>query len=137
MNTFPLTVCDGASCQRFDAVAALVAADATGAFGLQARHQALVAVLRPGLARFRLADGQWRYLALAGGVLRFADNAAELVSARCYLGDDAAALTARLAAELAREDSDLHAARATLAAIEQALKRRLAELGARGHGSLP
>lgn len=137
MNSFGLTVCDAASCRRFDAVQSLVAADASGAFGILARHRPLVAVLRYGLARFQLADGSWRFIALGGGVLRFAGNEAHLVTARCHIGEDSAALTAQLSAELAREDSELHAARATLESIEQALKRRLADLGAGRHGAGP
>lgn len=137
MTGFSLTVCDAASCRRFDGVQALVAADATGAFGILPRHRPLVAVLRYGLARFRQADGNWRYMALAGGVLRFAGNQAELATVRCHIGDDRAALTAQLSAELAREDSELHAAAATLDEIEQTLKRRLAELGEQLHGAAP
>lgn len=137
MSTFPLLVCDAAACRRFDAVRALVAADASGSFGVLAHHRPLVAVLRYGLARFQQADGSWQYMALAGGVLRFAANEARLVTVRCQFGTDRAALAGQLAAELAREDSELHAARATLEAIEQALKRRLAELGARMGGTAP
>jgi F-type H+-transporting ATPase subunit epsilon len=137
MNTFALTVCDAAACRRFDAVRALVAADASGAFGILAHHRPLVAVLRYGLARFQQAEGNWQFMALAGGVLRFAGNEGSLVTVRCHVGPDRAALAGQLAEELAREDSELHAARATLEAIEQALKRRLAELGSRLHGAAP
>lgn len=135
MSTFTLTVCDAAACRRFDAVQTLVAADAGGAFGILAHHRPLVAVLRPGLARFRQAGGDWQWMATAGGVLRFCANQAALVTLRCHVGADRAALADALAAELAREDSELHAARATLDGIERALERRLVELGARAHGA--
>lgn len=130
MNTFALTLCDSMRAERFPAVTQFIGADDSGAFGVLARHARTVAVLRYGLARF-LADGKWRYLALPGGVLRFSDNVLTITAARYFLGEERSRIAEQLAAELAREDSDVHAARATLAEIERTLARRLGELSAR------
>lgn len=135
MSGFSLTVCDAAECRRFSGVRTLEAADASGSFGILPRHRAMVAVLRYGLARFQNQDGAWQFMALPGGVLRFAGNEATIVSTRCHIGTDRDQLAEALAAELEREDTELHAMRDTLATIEQSLKRRLAELGNRSVGA--
>ena len=92
----------------------------------------MVAVLRYGLLRFLNGTGVWHYAALPGGVLRFADNSLSIVASRFFLGNERAVLVDKLAAEMAREDSDIHSARATLAQIERTLMRRLGELSERG-----
>lgn len=129
MNTFALTLCDSTRTERFDAVSKFIGADDSGAFGVLAHHAHTVAVLRYGLARFQ-DGGKWRYLALPEGVLRFSDNVLTVAAARYFLGDERGRIAEQLAAELAREDSDVHAARATLAEIERTLVRRLSELSA-------
>ncbi|HJV50607.1 MAG TPA: hypothetical protein VJ652_04060 [Noviherbaspirillum sp.] len=130
MNTFVLTLCDSRRTERFDTVTRFAGADAGGAFGVLPHHAELVAVLRYGLARFADDQGRWRYLALPGGVLHFCRNAMTIVTARYFLGDERDRIADQLAAEMAREDSELHASRATLDEIERTLLRRLGELGA-------
>ena len=121
---------DTQGADSFDAVVSFTASDASGTFGLLAGHERLVAVMRYGLAHFVAADGRTHYVALPGGVLRFADNALTVTAVHYFLGAERDTLVAQLAAELAREDSDLRAAHATLAEIEHILMRRLSELGA-------
>ena len=131
MSGFTLTLMDCQGADRFDGVEQLVAADSTGSFGLLARHERMVAVLRYGLARF-LRAGTWRYVALPGGVLRFAENELTIVTVRYFLGEDRAAIVDQLTAEMTRTDSEVRRVEATLAEIEQSLIRRLGELGGTG-----
>lgn len=128
MNGFHLVLLDSRGSDRFEA-SQFIGADASGSFGLLAGHERMVAVLRYGLARFLDLGGAWHYLALPGGVLHFADNRMTLTTVRYFLGDDRAAMCQRLAEELARTDSEVHAARAALSQIERSLMRRLADLG--------
>jgi F-type H+-transporting ATPase subunit epsilon len=128
---FRLTLLDSRGADRFDRVVQFIGADASGAFGILAHHVPMVAVLRYGLARILDGGGAWHYVALPGGILRFHDNALHLVAVRYFLGDEPGTLVDRLASEMARDDSELSAARLTLARIDQALLRRLAELDGR------
>jgi F-type H+-transporting ATPase subunit epsilon len=125
---FTLALFDSQHPQRFEHLASFVGADASGSFGILPHHARMVAVLRYGLARFAGADGAWHYLALPGGVLHFADNTLALSTVRYFLGDRRELIVGQLAAEMAREDSELQAVRATLAGIERTLLRRLGEL---------
>jgi len=133
-NTFCLDLLDSHGSAHFEEVSQFIGADAGGSFGLLAGHAHCVAVLRYGLARFQEADGAWRYLTMPGGVLRFADNRLTITTVRYFLGDDPGLLCERLAEEMARTDSDIHAARATLTEIERSLLRRLAELTSHAAG---
>lgn len=134
MNGFELTLLDSRGVEHFPQVGQFVGADADGSFGILPGHARMIALLRYGLARFRDQAGVWRYLALPGGVLRFADNRMTLTAVRYFLGDDPDALCEQLAAEMARTDSEVHRARATLTEIERSLLRRLAELSNRVAG---
>jgi len=139
MSAFTLTLRDCRGSARFDAVTRLVAADATGSFGLLAHHEPMVAVLRYGLARF-LDAGTWRYVALPGGVLRFAENAASIATVHYFLGEERSAIVGELQAEMRRSDSEVRRVETALAEIEESLIRRLGELGgtsARGAGWWP
>ena len=133
MKRFALTLLDCRGAERFDTVVQFIGADAQGSFGILAGHIHCVALLRYGLARFCDLDGTWHYLALPGGVLRFADNQLTVTTVRYFLGNDAGLICEQLAEEMARTDSEIHKAHATLSEIERSLVRRLAELG--GHGS--
>lgn len=133
MSSFALTLLDSRGVERFDTVTEFIGADTDGSFGVLAGHVHSVALLRYGLARFCDQSGVWRYLALPGGVLRFAENRLTVTTVRYFLGDDRAVICERLAAEMSQADSEVHTARATLSEIERSLVRRLAELS--GHGS--
>lgn len=134
MRCFMLTLLDSRGAAHFDGITQFIGADANGSFGILAGHVSSIVLLRYGLARFSDQAGAWHYLALPGGVLRFADNRLTMTTVRYFLGDDRDAICERLAAEMARADSELHAARATLSEIERSLVRRLAELGGHAGG---
>lgn len=136
MKAFTLTLLDCRGSERFENVVQFVGADERGSFGILPGHIHCVAVLRYGLARFCDQAGLWHFLALPGGVLRFAGHELTLTSVRYFLGNEASLLCEQLAAEMARTDSEIHSARATLSEIERALVRRLAELGSHGFGGL-
>ena len=133
MNTFPLTLLNSRGADRFDAVRQFVCADATGSFGILAGHADMTAVLRYGLVRFVDDSWRWRYASLPGGVLRFAGGRLHVATVQYFLGEERGAIIRQLEAELAREDSDVRTARATLAEIEHSLLRRLGQLS----GSAP
>ena len=74
MNTFVLHLQSGTQYERIDDAVSFVAADASGSFGILAGHARMMTCLATGLARFRTADGSWRFLALPGAVLYFVHN---------------------------------------------------------------
>lgn len=137
MKTFSLSLLHSHGSDHFDDVRQFIGADDTGSFGLLAGHAHMVAVLRYGLARFEDKSGKWRYLAMPGGVLRFAGNRLTVATVRYFLGEEREKLCDLLEAEIARTDSELHSAHAALSEIEHSLIRRLGELGGRGQVPIP
>ena len=87
MRTFTLILQDATHTQRIEQVTSFVGEDATGSFGILARHTRMMTSLVFGLARFRTVENAWQYLALPGAVLYFNDNELSL-STRRYLMDD-------------------------------------------------
>jgi len=136
MNNFALTLLDNRGSEQFDQVVQFIGADANGSFGILAGHMHSVVLLRYGLARFCDQQGVWHYLALPGGVLRFLGNQLTITSVRYFIGDEPDLICDRLADEMARTDSEIHSARATLSEIERSLVRRLAELSQQRAGGL-
>jgi len=132
MNSFELRLLDSQNSQIFSAVTRFIGADETGSFAILAGHAPLIVLLRQGLARFCDVEGHWYYLALPGGVCRFADNCLSVCTVRYFVGEKRDEICQQLSDELARTDSQLHAARLTLTQIEQSLVRRLAELSLHG-----
>lgn len=136
MNSFRLRLLDTHGSDVFERVIHCIAADESGQFGILPDHQAMVVVLRYGLARFCDAEGSWHYFALPGGVLRFAKNELTIATQRYFLDDDRHKICEKLAQEMANIDSEIHRARATLTEIEHSLVKRLAALSQRGAGSV-
>ncbi|QPK61733.1 F0F1 ATP synthase subunit epsilon [Methylomonas sp. LL1] len=136
MKCFALTLLDSHGGAEFENITQFIGADDHGSFGILAGHIQSVMLLRYGLARFCDQSGIWHYLALPGGVLRFANNQLTLTTVRYFLGDDRDAICEQLAEEMARADSEVHTARATLSEIERSLVRRLAELSSHGAGGI-
>jgi F-type H+-transporting ATPase subunit epsilon len=135
MNTFSLAVIDTGEMTRFDGIRQFIGADDGGSFGFLAGHAHTVALLRYGLSRFIDDGGVWRYLAMPGGVLRFADNRLTIVTIRYFLGDDPDAIGAELEAAMRQTDSEVHRSRAALAEIEHSLVKRLADLSSQNRVS--
>lgn len=135
MKTFGLTLIDTAELTCFERIVQFIGADDGGSFGILAGHAHTVALLRYGLARFVDDSGVWRYLAMPGGVLRFADNQLTVTTVRYFLGMDRDAICADLDAAMQQTDSEVHRSRAALSEIEHSLVKRLADLSNQSRGN--
>lgn len=128
-----LKLLDGAHITQIDAIASLVAADASGQFGLQAGHENFATLLEPGLFRWRLGDqADWLYGACTGGLLSCMQRAGHteirIVSRRILQGAQPEALQTQLEAALEREHSLRLGSRASQIKLETALHKRMQEL---------
>lgn len=128
MKQFALNLFDATHEQRIAGVTSFIGEDASGSFGIQPNHARFMTTLVFGLARFRLATEDWRYLALPGAVVYFNNN--ELtVSTRHFLVDtDLERISALLEQQLIIEEENLHATRESLHRMEQAMLKRMLTL---------
>ena len=133
MSGFTLQLFDNRQSESIEGVSTFVGEDASGSFGILPGHTRFMTVLLFGLARFRCGEQlPWEYLALPGAVLYFADNTLTLAS-RHYLRDtDYERISQRLADELLAEEEELHEIRESLRRMEEAMFKRMWELGQQG-----
>lgn len=135
MGEFVLRLRSATRTEEVAGVTSFVGEDASGQFGVQARHARLMTALVTGLARFRVAAGPWEYLALPGGVLYFAENTLA-INTRLYLRDaDYERITRGLHELIEAEEEHLRTMKQSLLRLEQEMLRRLSEL-ARGSEGL-
>jgi F-type H+-transporting ATPase subunit epsilon len=133
MNGFILELFDSRGSKRIEGVTSFDGEDASGRFGILPGHVRFMTVLVFGLARFRRGEGaEWEYLALPGALLYFVDNTLTLAT-RHYLHDtDYERISQRLADELLTEEEELHDIRESVKRMEEAMLRRMWELGQQG-----
>jgi F-type H+-transporting ATPase subunit epsilon len=115
--------------ERIEKVVAFSGRDASGSFAILPGHVRFLTVLEFGLARFRCLDGEWEYLALPGAVLYFVTDELFLSCRRFVRDLRFAAIEQALAAELAREEQELKEIKTSLHRMEEAMFKRLRELG--------
>ena len=136
MNTFRLTLCDATRRETFEEVISFVGEDTSGSFGILAGHARLMTVLLFGLARFRRADGHWRYLAFPGALLYFMNNELSLSTRRYLLDDDYERISTALQEQLLAEEEELRVMKESLHRMEEELLRRLWGMNRPGSGDL-
>jgi F-type H+-transporting ATPase subunit epsilon len=132
MKSFTLIVQSATQTERIEGVSSFVGEDASGSFGIRANHTRMITSLVFGLARFRVGDQPWKYLALPGAVLYFLDNELFL-STRSYLIDDNyEKISALLQQQLLKEEEELRMMKAGLRNMEEEILRRMWVMGREG-----
>ena len=132
MKSFTLQLQDATQSETIEGVTSFVGEDSSGSFGILAGHARMMTSLILGLARFRIGEGSWRYLALPKAVLYFKDNMLTL-STRRYLQDtDYMRVSQALQQTLLAEEEKLHTMKESLHRMEEAVLKRLWEMGRKG-----
>lgn len=129
MKTFTLILRDATHVERFQDVTSLVAEDASGSFGILAGHERMMTILVFGLARFRLRETAWRYLALPGGVLYAVGDEVSISTRRFLIGEDYENISAALQEQLLLEESNLKALKKSLHSMDQEVLQRMWAMG--------
>ncbi|MDA8092939.1 MAG: F0F1 ATP synthase subunit epsilon [Betaproteobacteria bacterium] len=124
MTLFVLHLESATRYERIERVASFVGEDASGSFGILARHQRMMTALAFGLARYRVGEA-WSYLAMPGGLLYFLDNELFVVTRRYVRDTDPARLVQVLGREFAAEEEALRGMKTTLSHLEDEILRRL------------
>jgi F-type H+-transporting ATPase subunit epsilon len=132
MKRFTLLLQDAAHTERIKDVTSFVGEDASGSFGILAGHARLMTSLLFGLARFRIDQNPWQYLALPGAVLYFRDNELSISTRRYLIDDDYERISSALQEKFVAEETELHAMKKSLHQMEEQLLKRLWEAGRKG-----
>jgi len=129
MNAFTLQLRAAEQEQRIDGVTSFVGEDESGGFGLQARHERFLTALEFGLARFRIGEEPWQYLAVPRALVYFIDNQLTLATRRYVLDSDYERISRTLRDELLAEEQALRSVHNSLHAMEEYLLKRLWQVG--------
>lgn len=125
MKTFQLQLQDARQQQRIAGVRSFVAEDATGSFGILPGHARFMTILVFGMARFRLEDAAWQYLAAPGAVLYFHDNLLSLSTRHYLIDSDYEKISVLLQQQLLIEEDNLHIMKENLHLLEEQMLKRL------------
>lgn len=132
MAAFTLDLRDATHGETVEGVASFVGQDASGSFAIWPGHARFLTVLVFGLARYRLEEGPWQYLAVPGAVLYFCNNTLELSTRRYLLDDDYERVSRRLTKELLAEEAQLASMKDHLRRMEGEFLKRLWQIGQQG-----
>lgn len=131
MNSFMLCLLDATHTEEITDVTSFVGEDETGSFGLLANHSRFMTVLSTGIAKYRIGDSDWKYLAAAGGVIYFKNNVLTLCTYRFLLDDNYSRIRQALEEQLVAEEEKLQTFKASLHHMEEEVFTRLWEIGKR------
>jgi len=134
MKTFTLVLHDATRSEEITQVTSFVGVDRSGSFGILPGHARMMTSLIIGLARFRIGEGSWKYLAVPGAVLYFHDNKLTLSTRRYLLDDDYMRISQALAQQLIAEEEQLHSMKESLHRMEEEVLKRLWEMSRMGTG---
>ncbi|MBQ0720987.1 MAG: F0F1 ATP synthase subunit epsilon [Gammaproteobacteria bacterium] len=136
MKLFNLHLQDAEKSQRFEGLSSFVGEDESGSFGILAGHTRMMTSLVFGLARFRIGDQSWQYLALPGGLLYCLDNELSISTERYMISDDYEQLSTLLRQQLAAEQGEQRLAKKSLRQMEEELFKRLWDSAREGQSPL-
>lgn len=125
MTGFTLQLHDATRSELIRNVRSFVGEDASGSFGICAGHARMMTSLVIGLARFRITDNAWQYLALPGALLYFHANTLTLSTRRYLLDDDYMRISDALQQQLLQEEQHLHTMKQSLHRMEEELLKRM------------
>ena len=132
MNTFRLVLRDAAHSESFEDVSSFVGEDASGSFGILAHHTRLMTAPVFGLARFRIANDPWQYLAMPGALLYFLNNELTINTRRYLIDSDYQRISAAIQEQLLAEEEAVKSMKDSLHRMEEEVLRRMWELNRSG-----
>ena len=128
MKEFTLRLQSAGQSEQIDGVASFVGEDDSGSFGILPGHARMITVLTYGLARFRVAQEPWVYIALPGGVLYFVRNELRISTRRYFKDADYHRISGVLLDRLLGEEEEIRTTRMSLNRLEQEMFRRLRDM---------
>jgi len=134
VKSFTLRLQDATHAEEIAGVTSFVGEDASGSFGVLAGYARMMTSLIIGLARFRVGNEAWQYLALPGAVLYFHDNVLILSTRRYLLDDDYMRISQALQQQLLEEEEKLHTMKESLHHMEEEILKRLWKRGRKDAG---
>lgn len=129
MTNFNLVIQDTIHSQQYDGVTSFVGEDDSGSFGIMANHARMMATLVMGLARFRIGEQNWLYVATPGALLYFHNNQLTLSTRHFFIDEDYMRISRTLEEQLLKEENQLLKQKQSLRHMEEVVLKRLWDIG--------
>ena len=88
MTKFSLRILEADGVFFDDYVVSLVVPTTEGSFGIQAKHENMIAAVVPGTIKYTLPDGDEIYAAITGGFMKVEDNEVLILAEAAELPED-------------------------------------------------
>lgn len=129
MSGFLLHLNEATHAETIRGVSAFVGEDASGQFGIRERHERFMTIHTFGLARFRVADAPFEYLAVPGGLVYFVGGELFLCARRLFRHRDPQEVARALTEQLAEEEQRLSGFKQSLRRLEDEMLKRMWQMG--------
>lgn len=131
MKSFTLSLQDATHAEKHEGITSFVGEDASGSFGILPNHDRMMTSLVMGLARFRVADQDWQYIATPGALLYFNNDTLTLSCRHFFIDTDYMRISTALEEQLFEEEIQLQTQKQSLRHMEEEVLKRLWEIGRR------
>ena len=131
MKSFTLTLQDATHAEKYEGITSFVGEDASGSFGILPNHDRMMTSLVMGLARFRIDDQDWQYIATPGALLYFNNDTLTLSCRHFFIDTDYMRISTALEEQLFEEEIQLQTQKQSLRHMEEEVLKRLWEIGRR------
>ena len=128
MKTFSLIIQDATHAEKIDGLSSFVGEDMSGSFGILANHARMMTTLVMGLARYRIANEPWQYLAQPGAVLYFQNNLLTISTRHYFHDENYMQISDDLQQKLLAEEEELHSVKHSLQHMEKEILKHMWEL---------
>lgn len=125
MKSFVMHLQSATQYERIESVVSFVGEDDSGSFGILPGHGRMMTLLVFGVARFRVMNKNWEFLALPGALAYFVGGQLYLSTRRYLRGRDYDHLSVALGNELRAEEEALRETKQSVRRLEEEMFRRL------------
>jgi len=131
MKSFTLSLQDATHAEKYEGITSFVGEDTSGSFGILPNHDRMMTSLVMGLARFRIDDQDWQYIATPGALLYFNNDTLTLSCRHFFIDTDYMRISSALEEQLFEEEIQLQTQKQSLRHMEEEVLKRLWEVGRR------
>jgi F-type H+-transporting ATPase subunit epsilon len=128
VKTFSLKIQDATHAENIEGITSFVGEDSSGSFGILAGHARFMTILVMGLARYRIGNESWQYLAQPGAVLYFHSNLLTISTRHYFRDEDYMRISNDLQQKLLAEEEELDAVKHSLQHMEKEVLKHMWEL---------
>jgi len=129
MTSFNILLQDTTHSQTYEGVTSFVGEDNSGSFGVMANHSRMMATLVMGLARFRINEQPWQYVATPGALIYFFNNQLTLSTRHFFIDEDYMRISLALEEQLLKEENQLRNQKQSLRHMEEVVLKHLWDIG--------